>query len=328
MEVSFNGFDFTPLTPENFAEAIEITISVDLSPGYYIGSPAYAALVQRMSDQMHEVERVWRGHRAWIAYGDDFFLRWDLFPDSPEQREREAFVNSEVEAHMRGDKTKLPMVPFVNLSENPVRFEIGNSKFEVAPGESVDLPKGYTLWREGNRKPIVMELAPQLSPMRIECQVCGILIGQADSTGILVAWEHNAPCGLPCIGRGTDHMALDNMAGTHANVRSCTRCKPKTCPVCKGKPQSGHASPSASRVYAHQGFYTFVERPMIEVKYPGVVLALQRQRPARGPVPVARRERGVRCAAPASSEARTGVSSARIAVSWSARSTRWIRRRL
>lgn len=126
-------------------------------------------------------------------------------------------------------------VRYFNLSEHKVK--VPDLGIDLAPGEGCDIPEAYAKWR-GTRPPVIQELAPQLSPARIECQVCKILIGQVDESGAMVEWSHKAPCGLPCAGRGEDaHGGHDDV---HHGQQQCSRCKRKKCPLCLGLGHSGY----------------------------------------------------------------------------------------
>jgi hypothetical protein len=130
-----------------------------------------------------------------------------------------------------------PTVQYVNLSGDTVKIDIGEGIKEIPQGGEIAVPATLGKWR-GYSPPIMQGLAPQLMPRRIECQTCETLIGQADPSGLIVEWVHNAPCGLPCAGRGNDGNHAPH-SDRHNNDRECPRCKPVRCPSCAGKGQIG-----------------------------------------------------------------------------------------
>lgn len=124
-------------------------------------------------------------------------------------------------------------VRLVNTSQDTVRNE--DLGLEVPPGGECEVPHAYTVHRAGGRPPVMHELAPQLKALRTECPTCGEIVGQADSTGEVVLWEHAAPCGRACAGRGRDHANVPNVEGEcHLGADQCLTCKPKKCPQCNG----------------------------------------------------------------------------------------------
>lgn len=130
-----------------------------------------------------------------------------------------------------------PTIQYVNLSGDTVKIDIGDGVKEIPQGGEIAVPEALGRWR-GYTPPIMQGLAPQLMPRRIECMTCETLIGQADPSGMIVEWVHNAPCGLPCAGRGNDGNHAPH-SDRHNNDRECPRCKPVRCPSCAGKGQIG-----------------------------------------------------------------------------------------
>ncbi len=147
-------------------------------------------------------------------------------------------------AHNPIQDRKYSRVPFINVSEDILTLDFGTREglIFVPPNGLVEVPTHLTVWREGGLPPIVEQLAPQLSPVRIVCQTCDVLLGQRDASGTVVTWEHEAPCGLPCIGRGKDAEGIARKARHGGRITGllndksvCVRCSPKACVECKGK---------------------------------------------------------------------------------------------
>ncbi len=128
-----------------------------------------------------------------------------------------------------------PSVEHINMSDSIVTVNLGGIDYEISPGQKILIPKQLTRYLSHKETTIIEDLAPQLKPTRVYCQTCDTLIGQNDKSGALIEWTHSGPCGLPCIGRGTD--ARESIEPYHSGEDSCVKCAPRVCPACNGKPE-------------------------------------------------------------------------------------------
>jgi hypothetical protein len=134
-----------------------------------------------------------------------------------------------------GEVSKMgKMVEVINMSEDTVKVPELNIFLEPQQAGQVDL--AYTLPHRGEQSVLEM-LAPQLVVPRVECPVCGIIVGQRGPGGEkIVEWDHKAECGLRCEGyRLYGHgRAIAATEFFHSSVTMCPRCCPRTCPNCNG----------------------------------------------------------------------------------------------
>lgn len=116
-----------------------------------------------------------------------------------------------------------------NISDEHVRFELGDQVYECGPGEQVSIDPGYKALID-----MIPKLAPQMRPVnkRIICPHCDTVVGHADVTGEIVNWEHTGPCGLPCWGnRKTPGLARTDNYHTRTMCMA-DDCRRAYCPRC------------------------------------------------------------------------------------------------
>ncbi len=70
---------------------------------------------------------------------------------------------------------------------------------------------------------------------RLACPYCYVVVGNVDANNeVLVADQHEAPCGQICVGSATKYLKDHAPYLQHTGSATCALCKPRPCPRCNG----------------------------------------------------------------------------------------------